>query len=250
MKGRNLGLSVPRRLIAEHLRLSQGVPTCALVATLELAGLVAARAAAPLRPPWTAIFAKAQALAAREVPALRQVFVKLPWPQLYELPSSTAAIVVERDFAGEPALFYARIRSPETMPLPEIGARILHAKTAPLAELKDFRVARMVARLPLPLRRMAIWTGRNIGRQVPRHFGTFGISTVVAEGIAFPAPLSPWTSFLIYGPIGRDGRLEMNMTFDHRVLDGSHAVAAFRALQAALAGPVLAELRALNTAES
>ncbi len=245
MKGRKIGLSLPRRLIVEHLRLSMDVPTCSLVGTLDLAPLVAARARLATRPAWTAIFAKAQALAAQQVPELRRIFVKLPWPHFYEVPSSVAAVVVEREIDGEPALLYALIKSPETLLLLGISERIRQAKSAPLSDFKNLKLALMVARLPQPLRRLAVWMGRNIGRQAPNQFGTFGISTVVLDGIAFPNPRTHWTSFLIYGPIGPDGRMELNLTFDHRVLDGSHSVAAFQALQAALSGPILAELQAL-----
>lgn len=223
-----------------------GVPRGVLAGVLELAPLVAARASAPDRPPWTAIFAKAHALVAREMPELRRIFVKLPWPQLYELPTSVGAIVIEREIDGEPALFYARIKSPETMPLLEIGERIRKAKTAPLSEIGEFRLALAVARLPRPLRQMVIWMGRNIGRQVPNRFGTFGISSAGDQGIAFTTAVSHWTSFLTYGPIGSDGRLELYLTFDHRVLDGSRAAAAFQALRSKLLGPVLMELHALG----
>lgn len=246
MKGHRIALSVPRRLVVEHLRLSMDVPTCSLVGALDLTALVAARSLAARRPLWTAIFAKAQALAAQDVPQLRQVFVKLPWPHVFQLPSSVGAVVIEREIDGEPALLYARIKSPERMSLPDISERIQHAKTAPIADVKEFALALKVAGLPQPFRRMAVWAGRNIGRQVPNQLGTFGISTVVVDGIAFPNPRSHWTSFLIYGPIGGDGRMELNLTFDHRVLDGSHAVAAFRALQRRLSGPVLEELLGLE----
>ena len=245
MKGRKIRLSLARRLIVEHLRLSMDVPTCSLVGMLDLAPLVAARSQAATRPAWTAIFAKAQALAALEVPELRRIFVKLPWPHFYELPASVASVVVEREIDGEPALLYALVKAPETMALATLSERIRHVKSAPLTDFKTLRLALTVARLPQPLRRLLVWTTRNIGRQAANQLGTFGISTVVLDGIAFPNPRTHWTSFLIYGPIGADGRMELNLTFDHRVLDGSHSVAAFRALQAALSGPILAELQAL-----
>ena len=245
MKGRKVGLSLTRRLIVEHLRLSLDVPTCSLVGVLDLAPLVAARSQAATRPAWTAIFAKAQALAAQKVPELRRIFVKLPWPHFYELPASVASIVVEREIDGEPALLYALIKSPETLPLLAVSERIREAKSAPVDSFKTLRLALMVARLPQPLRRLLVWMTRNIGRLASNQLGSFGISTVVLDGIAFPNPRTHWTSFLIYGPIRADGRMELNHTFDHRVLDGSHAVAAFRALQEALSGPILAELQAL-----
>lgn len=246
MKGRAIALSPARRLVVEHCRLAQDVPKGTMKAWLDLAPLVAARAAAgPARPPWTAIFAKGMALAAAGMPELRRVFVTLPWPHMYEVPASVAAIVVERDLEGEPGLFYGRIKGPERMPLAAIGARIREAKEAPLAAVKDYRTALLIARLPGPLRRLAFWLGRNWGRQAPNHFGTFGISVVAETGVEILAPVAHWTSFLTYGPIGPDGRVEAYITFDHRVMDGGGAVRALRGLAEALSGPVLQELRAM-----
>ena len=48
--------------------------------------------------PWPVVFAKAYALVAAGSPPLRRVYVKLPWPHLYELPRSVASIIVERDW--------------------------------------------------------------------------------------------------------------------------------------------------------
>lgn len=244
MKGRTVPLSVPRRLIVEHCQLALGVPRGALAGELALGALVAARAAHPARPPWTAIFAKAHALAAATLPELRRVYVKLPWPQLYELPASTAAIVIEREFGGEPALFYIRIKRPELLELAAIGAQIRQAQQAAVRDVPDWQAALRVAELPLPLRRAAFFLGRNLGRQVPTRFGTFGISAVGHADIAFTIAVTHWTSFLTYGRLGADGRLPVHFTFDHRVLDGAAAAHAFDLLRAALAGPVLAELQA------
>ena len=64
--------------------------------------------------PWPVVFAKAYALVAAGSPPLRRVYVKLPWPHLYELPRSVASIIVERDWphngdSGEKALFLCRL---------------------------------------------------------------------------------------------------------------------------------------------
>jgi hypothetical protein len=62
-------------------------------------------------------------------------------------------------------------------------------------------------------------------------------------------PVSPWTTFVSYGPIGADGRVEIVLGFDHRVMDGAVISRAFDGLAAALNGPVAAELRALKAAQ-
>ncbi|MBX9699990.1 MAG: 2-oxo acid dehydrogenase subunit E2 [Acetobacteraceae bacterium] len=250
MKGRSIPLSPARRLVLEHCRLAQGVPKGALRGDLALDAVAAARSAAgAARPPWTAIMAKAMALAAREVPELRRIYVKLPTPRLYEVPESVAAIVVERLLAGEPALFYGRVKAPDALPLAGIAARVREAKEAPVEEVADFRAALLVSRLPQPLRSAVVWTGRNLGRQVPNRFGTFGVTAVAAGGTVFSRVVTHWTSCLSYGAIDRSGQVEAYLTFDHRVMDGAAAVRAFQALAAALEGPVLAELRALDRAE-
>jgi len=159
------------------------------------------------------------------------------------LPASTAAIVIEREFGGEAALFYIRIKRPELLALAAIGAQIRAAQQAAVRDVSDWQTALLVAALPLPLRRAAFFLGRNLGRQVPTRFGTFGISAVGQTDVAFTIAVTHWTSFLTYGRIGADGQLPVHFTFDHRVLDGAAAAHAFDLLRAALAGPVLAELR-------
>ena len=245
MKVRNKGLTIARRLVVEHCRLCMGVPAHALVGRIDVGPLATARTQAAQRPAWTAIFAKAQALAALEVPELRRIYVKLPWPHVCEVDSSVAAIVVDREIDGEATLFYALVKSPERTSLLASSERIRQTKTAPLSTFANIRVALRVARLPQPLRRSFVWLGRNIGYQAASQLGTFGISAIYGDGFFFPNPATHWTSFLIYTPIGADGMTQLNFVFDHRVMDGSRAMAGFRALQAARLGPVLAELQAL-----
>ena len=245
MKGRRVPLSLPRRLATEFSYAARRSPRATLSGQVQLGALVAARAQAPARPPWSAILARAYALAAADLPVLRRVYVQLPWPQLYELPASTACVVVERDWQAEKALLFCRIKDPAALPLAEVAARIRQAKTAPLESLRDWRRARRIAVLPWPLRRALFWLGLNLGRQVPNWYGTFGISLLGAEGVAISSVVAPWAGFLNLGPIGADGMAALHFSFDHRVMDGAAGAAAMRALEAALQGPLLAELRAL-----
>lgn len=250
MKGRRVPLSLPRRLATEFSYAARRSPRATLSGSLPLGALVAARAQALMRPPWSAILARAYALAAAELPVLRRVFVQMPWPHLYELPASTACVVVERDWRdatgqAEKALLFCRIKDPAALPLAEVASRIRQAKTAPLESLRDWRRARRIAALPWPLRRGLFWLGLNLGRQVPRWYGTFGISLLGAEGVAISSVVAPWASFLNLGPIGAEGSAVLHLSFDHRVMDGAAGAAALRALEAALHGPLLTELRAL-----
>ena len=59
MRGHSIGLSLPRRMVTDLLHFGAGVPTVPVERRMRLGPVVAARAACPDRPPWTAVFAKA-----------------------------------------------------------------------------------------------------------------------------------------------------------------------------------------------
>ena len=99
-------------MVIDLLHFARAIPTVPVQRRMQLAPLIAARAASADKPRWTAIFAKAYALVAAENPVLRRAYVKLPWPQLYEYPTSTATIMFEREHEGEPSLFSYRLRDP------------------------------------------------------------------------------------------------------------------------------------------
>ena len=110
MRGRAIGLSVPRQMMIDFLYFARGVPTVPVQKHMSVAALAAARAACNDRPRWTAIFTKAFALVAEEVPQLRRAYVKFPWPHLYEYPTSKANIMIERDYQGEQPSVRSRSR--------------------------------------------------------------------------------------------------------------------------------------------
>src|SRR5690606_3357470 len=99
MRGRSLPLSLARKLVVDLTRLH--VPSVPVQRVMNIAEVVKARAECRDRPALSAIFAKAYALAAKDIPILRRAYVKLPTPRLYEYPISTASMVVEREFQGE-----------------------------------------------------------------------------------------------------------------------------------------------------
>ncbi len=122
MKGRRIALSRARRIVSDHCHFARKTPLGVLRQTINIAPLVAARAAAAARPSWTSLFIKGFALVARYSPPLRQAYVKLPWPHLYEYPSSVASVVVERVIDGEDVIFIRRIKDPAARRSP-ISAR-------------------------------------------------------------------------------------------------------------------------------
>lgn len=245
MKGRRLSLPPGRRIVADMAQLSIGSPRAILLGRINVREVRDARMRVMPRVAWPALFMKAYAIAAREVTELRRIYVKLPWPHIYELPSSVAALVVEREIAGKAGLLLARFRNPADTPLATLDAGIRTAKYGDIRANRAFVEALRLARLPMPLRRVLLWTGLNIGRQVPRLFGTFAISVLGGQGATILDTIAVWPGFLSYGPIAPDGTVEIVISVDHRVIDGGPAARAIRLIGDALNGPLLAELSGL-----
>jgi hypothetical protein len=243
MRGRSIPLSIPRRLVTDLMRFTMKVPTAPVSRRMQLAPVVAARAALTTRPPWIAIFAKAYAMVAHEMPELRRTYLSYPWPHLYEWPVSVAAIAVEREYQGEPAAFGCIVPDPRALSLAEIGAKVVHAAQAPIEKIPEFRRAIQGGRLPLPLRRLLMWLCFNIGAQRAKYVGTYAVTTLAALGADSPLLRSVWTVALIYGPLDPDGSVAVGMTTDHRVIDGAFSARVLARIEETLNGPIAEELR-------
>src|SRR5262249_15352913 len=154
------------------------------------------RRLAPARPPWSAIFAKAFALLAEEVPEFRRAYCRFPWPHLYEYPCSVVSLAVERDYRGEKAVLATRIKDPARLSLTAIASAAGAAAPDRVEEVRDFRGLLGVSALPRPIRRSLWWLGLNIGRQRANYFGTFAVSVYSSLGAESLHPLSPLTATL------------------------------------------------------
>ncbi len=245
MRGRMIPLSIPRRMVNDLLYFAKAIPTVPVQKRMALAPLIEARAALSERPRWTAIFTKAYALMADEIPAFRRAYCRIPWTHLYEYPHSNATIIIERDYKGEPGLFSLGIKNPARLPLDEIGRQLAHAFTAPVEEIKDFRRPMNFARLPRPLRRAFWWICLNWGRQRANYFGTFAVSVYSALQAESLHPLSPISTLLNYGVMSEAGALDVRIIYDHRVMDGATVARALNRLEEILLGPILEEVRSL-----
>jgi hypothetical protein len=243
VRGKAIPLSAARRLVGDLMVFSMRVPRVTVQRQMKISSLVQARAALQARPSWTSIFLKGYGLLSQEVPELRRAYVKLPWPQLYEYPFSVASIAFERDFEGEKAVLLNRIRSPEQLSLPEIDTQVNLARSREILKVKEFRRALRFARLPTPLRRLAMWLGLNIGRQRANHFGTFQFSVYSGLGAESLNPLTPLTTLLNYGPIADDGTVQVRIHYDHRVADGANIARALRRFEELLESVVAEEVR-------
>jgi hypothetical protein len=248
MRGRGIKLSIQRRMVIDFLHFARAVPTVPVQKFIAIADLAAARAACRDRPKWTAIFVKAFALVAEEVPELRRAYVKIPWPHLFEYPTSKASVMIERDYRGEPALVPISVKDPARQPLSAIGEVLQHAATVPLENLKEFQRWKRLTQVPRPLRRLLWWIGLNIGRQRGNFFGTFGVSVYSALNAESLHPLSPLTALLNYGVIDRNGSLAVRIMYDHRVMDGATVARALGRMEEILNSVILEEIRSLAPA--
>jgi hypothetical protein len=247
MSGRRIAIAPGRRFIADLSWLARQVPQGVVRRTISIAGARDARAASQTSIPWTVIFSKAYALAARDLPALRRNFAMLPWPHIYENQRCVAAIIVERQWDGETALLYAKVKQPDEKPLAEIAQEVRLARTAPIDGHKPFNSMRRTNRLPWPVRRLLWWTAFNWGQQRAKFFGTFGVTVLGHRGVSINFPVSPVTTVLTIGPFSAEGTAEVTIGFDHRTMDGATVADAFDAFERHLNDTVAREMRAVAT---
>jgi hypothetical protein len=180
------------------------------------------------------------------MPVLRRAYIKVPWPQLYEYPSVTASLMIEREYNGDRGLFSMLIKNAAGRSLTELCGLIRIGTDAPLDNVKDFRRGLRVAGWPRFFRRWLWWIGLNIGRQRGNYFGTFGLSVYSALGVDSLHPLSPLTIVVNYGHIGDDGGVNVRIIYDHRVMDGSDVARALIRLEEVLNGEIVNELKRLG----
>ncbi|GEC31071.1 hypothetical protein EFR01_12420 [Sinorhizobium fredii] len=224
------------------MRFSIRVPRVTVQRQMNLAPLLQARMSQQNRPSWTVLFLKGYALLSLETPELRQAYVKLPRPQLYEYPGSIASVAHERELGGERAVLLSLIKTPERRSIAELAGLIEAARTRPIMEVKEFRRALKIARLPAPIRWLLMWLGLNLGRPRGRHFGTFQLSVYSGLGAESLNPLTPLTTIFNYGPIDGQGTVTVRIHYDHRVMDGANVARALERFERILNGEIAAEV--------
>jgi hypothetical protein len=244
MRGTVRKITLPRRLVADLMHASIGVPFVSLARPLHVRTLQEARAQAVQRPGWAAIFVKAFALVAKEEPILRTLYVKWPMPAFYELPRSVAMVAIARVENGQDCVLPQKVTAPDEMPLAKVDALIRHAKDAPINEVPAFRKILRTTRLPLPLRRLFWAIGLNFGRQRANYFGSFGVTSVAAYGPGELHAMSPGPFVLSYGVEKPDQSVDVVLRWDHRITDAALIARVLNRLEQVLNSEIAGELRA------
>jgi hypothetical protein len=246
-RGRMVSVSPSRRLVVDLMHFSRKVPCVTMERRMNLGRLVDARRACEPRPSWTALFVKASALVARQIPEMRQSYLPFPWPHFYEHHKNIATVPVERQWGDEKVVLLARVRSPENRSLGEIDAILSSYKDGPLEQIASFRRDLRVAMLPGPLRRFVMWTALyGLGSLRSHNYGTFSVASVAAHGAGMLHIVPFLTSTLHFGLLDDNGCLDMRLTIDHRVLDGAAAARALVAMESVLAKEILDEVQSLR----
>ena len=243
MRGTIRKISLPRRLIADLMHASMGVPFVSLSRPLDVRQLLEARALAAQPPGWAATFVKAFSLVAKDEPVLRTLYAKWPWPSFYELPRSIAMVAISRVEDGQDFVLPQKIPAADELPLTEVDAQIRHAKDAPISEVPAFRKILRVTGLPFLLRRVMWSIGLNFGRQRANWFGNFGVTSVAAYGAGELHALSPGPFILSYGVVEPGQTIDVVIRWDHRITDAAFIAKTLTRLEQVLNTEIAGEIR-------
>lgn len=247
VRGRWKSLSLPRRFIDDLMRASRHIPIITFERRADLSPLLAAREKLERPPSWALLFAKAMAIVAVRQPELRRAYLPLPWPHLWEADASIVSIAVEREYEGEPGVFFGMLTAPENRPLSELVEKLDEWKTKPIGEVYRFRRLLRFSRLPLFMRRFLWWYATSwSGKVKARNFGTFGVSLTGASGATALNLICPITASLNCGVFQPDGTVDLRLHFDHRVMDGMPAARALAELEEVLRTEMVAEVQAMS----
>ena len=245
-----------RGCVSDVARLAQEIPLFPVERTMPLGPLAAARAAvgktASAKHPggtarigWAAVFLKAYALVAREMPVLRTWLVRgFPGARLATAAESVATLAVNRIEDGEDRLFWARLAAPDARSLSEIQQFIVDCATKPVEEM--FKRQLQLEMVPGFLRRTILrWNMNSFSRKRAARIGTFSLSTLAGMGATNRFHPTICTTSLSYAPLHDDGSCLVTLIADHRVLDGVAVARALARLEEVLCHEMLAELRGL-----
>ena len=249
ISGSFVRLSLPRRIINHFLSGTGRMPLVTGQRRLRLAEVIAARAQAKPRPSWAALFTKAFAAVCARQPELRRTFVAWPWARVFQYDAPVVSVVTGREYEGEHALFLARVKNPDQLPLARIQDTLNRYKTSPIKEIDRLRYTLRLAALPGFIRHPLWWLVTNVmPRLKAQCLGTHGISPTTGMRSSGIHVVSPWTIVLHYDVPHENGDMDVRFTFDHRVYDAAVLGLAGGAIEQELCGPILAELRAMRPA--
>jgi len=213
---------------------------------INLAPALAARAAHVPGISWTAMWMKALALVSQRHQELRTAYLPFPWARLYLHPVCVCTVAVERTWQGFSAVFFEQVARPDAMSLAYLDHLLRRLKQEPVESFGGFRRIIRFARLPVLVRRLIwslvlYWSGplraKYMGTCALNPFPTGGSVTQGATPISF---------LLYYGLVEPNGDTQVQIFFDHRVMDGIDVYRLLRNIEATLNREIVSELKQGN----
>jgi hypothetical protein len=234
-------LSRQRLLVADVVAAARRVPTFPVERLMSLGKVEQLRAGTATRIGWAAIFAKAYAIVARDMPMLRSWYVPGLRPRMATSSSSVATLSVNRRVDDEDQLYWAHLPCPDEQALVDLQAAIDQAVHDPIETI--FRRQMELAMLPGWLRRWVLfWNLHAATAKRAKRMGTFSISTLSGLGAFNRQHPSPLTTSIAYGPLDASGQCLVTLLADHRLLDGAPVARVLAGLEEVLCGVIADEL--------
>lgn len=244
--GRRMRLPPPRQWIADLVHAGRKVPTVTVERLVNVAPVALARKLFAHPPSWVLLFTKAYAAVAARRPELRRTYMPFPWPHLFQADESVATVAVEREYQGEPAVFFGNLRHPDRQPIRHLMQHLHRWRTHPIENIRSFDRLIRYGRLPWPVRPLALWYAANVSKWWRmRVFGTFAVSVTAGDGATALNLITPLTTSVNYGLLTPDHSLPVRVHFDHRVMDGAPVARALAELEAVMNTKIVAELKEL-----
>ena len=173
-----------------------------------------------VRVGWAAILAHAYSQVCCEFPELCDLYVSRPIPYMYRHPDPVATFAVHRvDERNRERLIWGRIVAPHQLEISALQAQIEGFSKEPIEQvyrdgLRLERQLKIVRRLQWHL--LMRWCGRKRAK----HLGTFSLSSLGHFGALNGYHPLVTTTSLAMGPLEADGKCDMVLLCDHRVIDG------------------------------
>lgn len=247
---RRIKLPLSRRFIVDYLYFTKKVPSQPISRQCNLKHVATLRKQATQRIGWSAIMLKAAAILAESEPKLRCSFMKWPWPHLYLHPHQIAYLAASREVNDEPWLFFYRVDRPDKWSLIDLQEAIDEFHSQPVERNRLFRMRRMFSRLPWFVRRIIWWSALTLSGSLRTSLtGTLGITSVSHAGATSHNPPTLGNLVVTYGPVQRDGTVNITFVYDHRILDGGTIALALEKFETILNEEITAELLELSRNE-
>lgn len=234
-----------RLLVCDVVAAARRVPVFPVERLMDLAPVAEARAAAASRIGWAAVFIKAYARVARDMPSLRSWYLPGLRPRQATSPESVATLSINRHVNDHDTLFWAHLAAPDREPLVALQAAIAKHSNEPVETI--FRRQQQLASLPGWLRRTVLWWNlHTASRKRAKRMGTFSVSTLAGYAAYNRLHPSPLTTSLTYGPLDSRQRCLVTLLADHRLLDGVPVAKALENLERVLNNEIAMELRSVQ----